>query len=134
MGSINSKVGEVNGNPVTMVPSARMYNSIATKAGGESSADFGFAPGVGAKEVVMLFTAPDTAQGIVAHQITDIVPKSERFDGSLINYHIYHDCIVPYNKTPGCYVVEKSISASPRSTEAQEVAVPKKATTKSSKK
>lgn len=112
---INNKVADINDNPVTYVPSARMWSKIDVKDGSNPDSASGFEPNDSAVEVVALLTAPGTAMGIVAHQITDIFPRSERIDGSIINFHAYHDCIVPKNKIPGVYAILSSVTPSGRS-------------------
>lgn len=121
MATINNKVTDINDNPVTYIPSKRMWSQIDVKDG-SSTENLGFEPNASAVEVVALLTAPDTAQGIVAHQITDIFPKSERIDGSIINFHAYHDCIVLKNKIPGIYAILSSVTPEARGTEAVQTA------------
>ena len=119
---INNKVVDINDNPVTYVPSARMYSAFDFKAGTTSPTDSGFAKNASAVEVVALLTAPDTAQGIVAHQVTKIIPPElvQNADGSLINFRVYHDCLVPKNKIPGIYAI--LAPAGERGTEAVQTA------------
>lgn len=108
-GKLNSAVGSIDGNPVIMCPSNRMFSSVKTRPG-TTPADSGFVPSPDAQEVVALLTAPYTAQGIVAHQVAKIYTDVPDIDGSLVNFHVYHDCIVPKNKIPGCYAILKPSS------------------------
>ena len=116
---LNNKVKEINDNPITYVPSARMWSKIDTKDGSNPDSSSGFEPNASAVEVVAVLTAPNTAQGVVAHNITDIFPKSERIDGALINMHMYHDCLVPLNKIPGIYVILSSVTPEARTVQSE---------------
>lgn len=105
---LNNKVASINDNPVTYVPSARMYTALEIKDGTAGTMEgSGFAPASGAQEVVALFTAPDTAQGIVAHNVQKVIPPAinQDADGTKLAFRVYHDCIVPKNKIPGVYAI-----------------------------
>lgn len=119
---INNKVTDINDNLVHYVPSARMYSAFNFKAGTTGPTDSGFEKKEDAVEVVALLTAPGTAQGIVAHQVTKIIPPDlvQGADGSLINFRVYHDCLVPTNKIPGIYAILAPAEA--RGTEAVQTA------------
>ena len=101
---LNNKINAINDCPVTYVPSSRMYSAVDL-ATGESA--YGYTKGTTAVDVVAVLTAPDTAQGIVAHQITNIVPPAinQTADGTRINFRCYHDCIIPVNKAKGIYAI-----------------------------
>lgn len=101
---INSKIGSIDGNDVVAVPSARMFSAFDVSA---TPGVTGFSASSGAVGVVALISAPNTAQGIVAHNITNIINASENqtADATRINFRCYHDCIVPKNKKQGLYAL-----------------------------
>lgn len=106
--TLNNKVMSINDNPVTYVPSARMHTAFDLKAGTAGTmAGAGFAPASTAQEIVALFTAPDCAHGVVAHNIQKIIPPeiNQTADGTKLAFRVYHDCIVPNNKVPGIYAL-----------------------------
>ena len=105
---LNNKVMSINDNPVTYVPSARMYSAINVLPGTAGTMEgAGFEAGESAQEVVALFTAPNTAQGIIAHAVQKVIPPeiNQTADGTKLAYRVYHDCIVPKNKVPGIYAI-----------------------------
>lgn len=106
--TLNNRVRSINDNPVTYVPSSRMYSAFDLKAGTAGTMDgAGFAPNVSAQEIVAIFTAPNCAHGVVAHNIQKIIPPelNQTADGTKLAFRVYHDCIVPKNKMSGIYAL-----------------------------
>lgn len=106
--TLNNKVMSINDNPVTYVPSARMFSEFDLKPGTAGTMEgAGFAPAGTAQEIVALFTAPDCAHGVVAHNIQKVIPPeiNQDADGTKLAFRVYHDCIVPKNKVPGIYAL-----------------------------
>lgn len=101
---VNSVIGQIDGFDVVTCPSARMHSTITVAS---SPSTVGFSAGTGDVGVVALITAPNTAQGIVAHQISNIIPAgiNQTADGTKINFRCYHDCIIPDNKALGIYAL-----------------------------
>ena len=110
-GSINNRVTEINGNPLTYVPSARMYSAITLNDG---STKYGYEKASAGVDVVALMTAPNTAMKIVAHEISNIFTPdvNQLADATKINYRVYYDTIVPLNKRKGLYVITAPASSS----------------------
>ena len=105
---INNKIASINDNPVTYVPSARMYSEFDLKDGVAGTMEgAGFAPSADAKEVVAVFSVPGAVQGIVAHNIQKVISPEMNpdADGTKLAFRVYHDCIVPKNKVPGVYAI-----------------------------
>lgn len=106
--TLNNRILSINDNPITYVPSARMYSAFDLKPGTAGTMEgAGFAPASAAQEVVALFTAPDCAHGVVAHNIQKVIPPAlnQSADGTKLAFRVYHDCIVPKNKVPGIYAL-----------------------------
>lgn len=105
---INNKIASINDNPVTYVPSARMYSEFDLKDGVAGTMEgAGFAPSSDAKEVVAVFSVPGAVQGIVAHNIQKVISPEMNpdADGTKLAFRVYHDCIVPKNKVPGVFAI-----------------------------
>lgn len=103
-GSINNRVESINGNPVTYVPSGRMYTAIDLNDG---STKYGYEKASTGADVIAVITAPNTAQKIVAHEVTSIFTPdvNQLADATKINYRVYYDTIIPKNKKKGLFVI-----------------------------
>lgn len=103
-GSINNRVEAINGNPVTYVPSGRMYTAIDLNDG---STKYGYEKASTGADVIAVITAPNTAQKIVAHEVTSIFTPdvNQLADATKINYRVYYDTIIPKNKKKGLFVI-----------------------------
>ena len=120
----NSRYLEINGNKLVFVPSSRMYTSITLKDGytnvvpddaAPNTLDptkFGYA--AGSYDIWFAVVAPGVANAITAINNTKVIPaaQSEMFDGDSYMFRIYHDLIVPKNKTVGAYISVKTGGAS----------------------
>ena len=117
----NTKTMSINGNNIVFVPSTRMNTTITLNDGFTNAysdttttpptvdkTKFGFAGG--ATPIWYAVVAPRVANGLTAINNLGIIPaeESEQFDGDVIKYRIYHDLIVPDNKTPAAYMAIKS--------------------------
>lgn len=127
--TFNNKVMSIDDNIIKSCPSARMWSEFEFSTDPVTDGVMaGFKPASGSKEIVAVITAPDTAQGIVAHEVTRIFgpEQVQDFDGSKINYHVYHDCIVPEHKVPGCYIItsEKTTVRSAEAVQAAQAPAP----------
>ena len=111
----------INGNKLVFVPAARMkttvtlndgftnaYSDTSTTPPTVDKTKYGFAGG--ATDIWFAVVAPGVANGVTAINTLGIIPaeQSEQFDGDVLKYRVYHDLIVPDNKTPAAYMLIKS--------------------------
>lgn len=96
------------GRPIIVVPSDRFYDKVVTGANG-------YAPATGAKVINYIVCSKKAVVPVV--KLTNVRifdPKVvQDYDGYKVNFHIYHDCIIPKNKAVANYV---SISATDATT------------------
>lgn len=100
-GSINNRVLDYNGCPLTFCPSTRMYSAIEKKSSGALGATSG------AKEVVAVIALPGAVQGVVSRDVTKIIEaqNSEMYDAASVAVRICHGCFVPAKMQSGVYVI-----------------------------
>ena len=118
---INTTTFSVNGNSIVFVPPERMnttvtlndgftnaYSDTTTTPPTVDKTKFGFTGG--STPIWYTVLAPRVAHGLTAINNLGIIPaeNSEQFDGDVIKYRIYHDLVVPDNKTPAAYMAIKS--------------------------
>jgi len=118
---VNTVNRSINGNKIVYVPSARMKTTVTLNDGFTNAfsdttttpptvdaTKFGFAGG--ATDIWYAVVAPGVANGVTAINNLGFIPAkdSEQFDGDIIKYRVYHDLIVPDNKTVAAYMAIKS--------------------------
>lgn len=117
----NTRTLQINGNNIVFVPAARMkttltlndgytnaYSDTTTTPPTVDKTKFGFTGG--STPIWYAVTAPGVANGVTSINNLGVIPaeRSEQFDGDVVKYRIYHDLIVPDNKTPAAFMAIKS--------------------------
>lgn len=100
-GTINTRMLEYNGSPVTFCPSSRMVSAVEKKSDGSIGAT------TAAKEVIAVIEAPGAIQGVVARNVEKIIDASasENFDATTVNFRLYHGCFIPEGAKKAVYVI-----------------------------
>lgn len=122
--NFNNAIRQFRGNNLIFVPAARMKTKIDLNDGFTSVypddsdiagdeldyTKYGFKDGSGAKEIQFFITTPGVANAVTTINATKIIPAevNQKFDGDTYMYRIFHDLIVPKNKTPAAYMQVKS--------------------------
>lgn len=98
---VDTRFYELDGSPLVVVPSGRFYTEIDIHSG---SGTAGF-DNVGEK-INFMIVHPTAVMPIVKHNAPRIFGPdvNQSADAYLFDYRIYHDIIIPDNKTDGIYV------------------------------
>lgn len=118
--NVDTAVRQIRGNNLVFVPAKRMKTTVTLNDGftnaltdstDKKSIDrtkFGFTPG--AKDIYFAITTPGVANAVTAINSTKVIPAeiNQRYDGDTFQFRIYHDLIVPKNKTPAAFMQVKS--------------------------
>lgn len=99
-GSITTKVTKFNGMPIVPVPNRRFLSAIETQG------KRGYVAADGAVGINFIIISTDACIPVKKHQITNVFGPTvvQDFDGSKVNYRVYHDIFFPENKKYGIYV------------------------------
>lgn len=114
------KIRTFNGARCEFVPANRMnttitlndgYTNALGTAGDLDSQDptkYGYTPG--STPIWFAITTPGVANGVTAINAPKIIASevNQQYDGDTFLYRIFHDLIVPKNKTPAAYMAIKS--------------------------
>ena len=95
---LDNGVEVINGAEVIETPPEYMSTALTLGTGS-------FTPS--GDTVVALAVAPGVANGLVAHNVSNIFPPgiAQGVDGSIVEYRVFHDCLVMQNKIPGIYAL-----------------------------
>lgn len=119
---LSTTVTEIDGNKIVYVPANRMKTKIDLADGFTNAltdgtdlatidrTKYGFAPNANAKDIQFAIVAPGVANAVTAINASKVIPAevNQKFDGDTFMYRIFHDLIVPVNKTPAAYMQVKS--------------------------
>ena len=98
----NDVIGNIDGNPVVIVPKARMHSKVTYNNGATGTGGF---TGAGSP-INFAIVAPGCANGVISYTNITALPAGThtRGDGDFWAYRIYHDCIITEQSKPGVYV------------------------------
>jgi hypothetical protein len=111
-GGLDMRADMINGMPIVMVPQSRMYTALTLYDGSTSGQEAGsyIKNASTGKDVNFVIVHTPSVMGVVKHVAPRVfAPEvNQSADAWKFQYRVYHDLLVPDNKTNGIYVHPKA--------------------------
>ena len=111
-GGINTNVDTFDGMPVIMVPQSRMYTVLTLYDGSTTGQEAGsyIKNASTGKDINFMIVHTPSVMGVVKHIAPRIFAPdtNQSADAWKFQYRVYHDLLVPDNKTGGIYLHNKA--------------------------
>lgn len=111
-GGVDTTVDMFDGMPIVMVPQARMYTALTLYDGSTSGQEAGgyIKNASTGKDVNFLIVHTPSVMGVLKHVAPRVFSPdtNQSADAWKFQYRVYHDLLVPDNKTSGIYLHNKA--------------------------
>lgn len=108
--SSDSNFASLDSIPVRIVPPSRFYNKVTLLTGGTGQTQGGYTKASAGKDINFMIVHTPAVAAITKHATPRIFSPevNQAANATAFDYRIYHDLIVPNNKTVGLYTHTKA--------------------------